>query len=446
MTPTAALEALRAAERRDGAPDAVQRRAMLDQLGAMLLRRADDLAAALNADFAGHSAEETLLAEVMVPLAGARHARRHLRRWMRPRRIGVPLHFRPARAAVEPVPKGVIGIMAPWNYPVQLALLPLVDALAAGNRVALKPSEATPRTAVLLAEMLEATLGPDMVRVVQGGPEVAADFAAQPWDHLIFTGGTATGRKVAEAAARNLTPLTLELGGKCPALVLPSADLTDAARSILVGKAFNAGQSCVAPDTVLLLGHRREDFLAACRTSGIGLPETTVVNAAQLARLDTLCTGVEMVLLAEDGAGLRRALRLAFPPPGHPLLAAEVFGPVLPVLECAGLDEAIAWVAARPEPLAVYLFGATPAEEKAVAAGTKSGALVSGRALEFAAMTALPFGGVGGSGYGRRNGEAGFLVLSNLRARVRHGRFSLARLVDPPRGARARALVRRILR
>ncbi len=446
MTPAAALALLRAAEARDGTPDAAHRRALLAALATGLLARADAFVAALDADFEGRSAEETLLADIMVPLAAARLARGRLAGWMRPRRAGVPVHFWPARAALEPAPKGVIGIMAPWNYPVQLVLMPLVDAIAAGNRVAVKPSEATPRTATLLAELLEAALGPDMVQTLQGGPEVAADFAAQAWDHLVFTGGTGIGRKVAAAAAPGLVPTTLELGGKCPALVLPGASLARAAQAILAGKLFNAGQTCVAPDTVLLVGHAPEAFAAACRATGLGRPDTAVVNAAQMARLEALGAGATLTALAADGPGRRRALRLASAPAGHPLHQAEIFGPILAVQPCAGLWDAIAWVQARSAPLAVYLFGANRAEVAAVAAGTRSGALVQERCLEYAGMAALPFGGVGASGHGRRNGEAGFLEMSNLRARVVQGRFSLARLLDPPRGARTRQLVRRILR
>jgi acyl-CoA reductase-like NAD-dependent aldehyde dehydrogenase len=337
--------------------------------------------------------------------------------------------------------------MAPWNYAVQLLLLPAVDAIAAGNRIALKPSEAVPRTAALLAAKLPEALGEDLVRVVQGGPEVAADFAAQPWDHLAFTGGTETGRKVMRAAAENLVPLTLELGGKCPAVVLPGADLGRAARAILVGKVLNAGQTCVAPDTVLLVGHLPAAFHAACAGAGIALPETALVNPAQAARLDRLCEGATLTRLGPDGEGpRRRALAIAEAAPNHALHAAEIFGPVLALHPCATLDAAIAWIAARSPPLAIYLFGATDAEEAAVAARCRAGAIVHGRCVEYAAFPGLPFGGVGASGFGRRNGEAGFLEFSTLRARVRHGSWSVARLLDPPRGARTRGVVRRLLR
>lgn len=442
----AALAGLRAVAARDGTPSLDRRRALLDALAATMLRRAEAAAAAIDADYGGRSPEETLLAEVKLVVDAARHARRHLHRWARPRRVGVPFPFQPARAWQEPVPKGVIGIMAPWNYPLQLALLPAIDALAAGNRLVVKPAEATPRTAALLADLVQEALGEDIARTVQGGPEVAADFAAQPWDHLVFTGGTETGRRVMAAAAANLVPVTLELGGKCPALVLPGADLRQAAQAILAGKAVNAGQTCIAPDTVLLIGHDRADFLDACRASGIGLPETAVVNERQAARLAALCEGASLTPLVPDGPGRRHAIAFAEAPAGHPLHEAEVFGPVLALQPLPDLAAAIAWIAARPAPLAIYLFGACRAEAAAIAAGTRSGAIVEGRCVEYAAFPALAFGGVGASGFGRRNGEAGFLEFSALRARVAHGGWSLSRLLDPPRGARARALVRRILR
>ncbi|MBK1662402.1 hypothetical protein CKO45_29930 [Paracraurococcus ruber] len=415
-------------------------------LAAVLLRRAGDVAAAIDADYGGRCIEDSLLAEVKLVVDAARHSAGRLHRWARPRRAGVPFPFLPTRAAVEPVPKGIVGIMAPWNYPLQLALLPAVDAVAAGNRVAIKPAEATPRTAALLTDLLAECWGKDIARVVQGGPDIAADFAAQPWDHLVFTGGTETGRKVMQAAAANLVPLTLELGGKCPALVLPGADLAAAARAIMAGKAINAGQTCIAPDTVLLVGHAPAAFEAACRATGLGLPETAVVNDRQAARLDALCQGVALTPLAPSGPGRFRAIALAAAAPDHPIHQTEVFGPVLPVQPLSDLGAAIAWVAARPPPLAIYLFGATAEEEAQVAAGTRSGAIVAGRCVEYAAFPDLPFGGIGASGFGRRNGEAGFREFSLLRARVTHARWGLARLLDPPRTARGRALIRRILR
>jgi acyl-CoA reductase-like NAD-dependent aldehyde dehydrogenase len=364
---------------------------------------------------------------------------------MRPRRAAVPYPFWPARAWVEPVPKGVVGIMAPWNYPVQLALAPAVDAIAAGNRIVVKPSEHAPACAAMIAAVLDVALGPDMARCVQGDAAVAADFAAQPWDHLVFTGGTQTGRRVAQAAAANLVPVTLELGGKCPVVVCPGADLAVAAREILIGKGLNAGQTCVAPDTVLLVGHDVAAFAAACRAAGLPPPETALLNAAQDARIARLAEGAALTPLGADD-GRRRAIALATAPDDAPLMTEEIFGPLLALRPCADIAEAIGWIAARPAPLAIYLFGATAEQEAAVVAGTRSGAVVSGRCIEHVGFSALPFGGIGASGQGRTHGEEGFRALSNLRARVRHGRFSLARIFDAPRGSMAARIVQNLLR
>jgi acyl-CoA reductase-like NAD-dependent aldehyde dehydrogenase len=434
MTPAEALAALRAAEARDGAPNLKQRRVLLAALARTVMARSHEIMAVLDAEYEGRAPIETLLADVLLVADMARYARRNLWHWMRPRRVTVPYPFWPARAREEFVPKGVVGIMAPWNYPVQLALLPAIDAIAAGNRVCVKPSEALPRTAALIADILREAWGDDMALCVQGGAEVGADFAAQPWDHLVFTGSTATGRKIMAAAAPNLTPVTLELGGKCPVLVLPGADLQRAARDILAGKAFNAGQTCVAPDTVLLVGHKKEAFMAACKATGIGLPDTGVINAAQIARLQRLMAGASLSPLAEDGPGRRMALRLAEAPSDAAICREEIFGPILLLREEESLKTALAWVAEHPSPLAIYLFGATSEEEKQIAAMARGSAMIAGRTVEFAGFQALGFGGSGESGFGRRNGLAGFLEFSHRRARVHHGKFSLSRLFDQPRG------------
>jgi acyl-CoA reductase-like NAD-dependent aldehyde dehydrogenase len=445
MTPADALGRLRAAEARDGRLDIEHRRDLLARLANALLARGEDFAAALDADYGRRSRLDTLLADVLVVADAARYSRRKLKGWAQPRSAYVPYPFWPASAAEEPVPKGIIGIIAPWNYPVQLALWPVVDAIAAGNRVAVKPSEHVPRTAALIATLLEETLGADIAATVTGDGSVAADFASQPWDHLVFTGGTATGRKVAEAAARNLVPVTLELGGKCPALVLPGADLRQAARDILAGKIINAGQTCVAPDTVLLVGHAPADFAAACRASGISLPEGAVASLAQAARLDALTAATRLTPLGADGPGLQRAIALAEPTPDAAMGQDEIFGPVLAVEPMPDLAAAIRWITARTPPLAIYLFGATRAEEATVAGATRSGAIVSGRTVEYAAFPALGFGGVGASGQGRYHGKAGFLAFSDMRSRVRHGRWSMSRIFDMPRRPMALKLLERLM-
>jgi acyl-CoA reductase-like NAD-dependent aldehyde dehydrogenase len=281
---------------------------------------------------------------------------------------------------------------------------------------------------------------------VQGGPDLAAEFARQPWDHLMFTGGTETGRKVALAAAANLVPVTLELGGKCPVVVLPGADLVRAAHSILAGKAINAGQTCIAPDTVLLVGHTPAAFEAACRASGIALPESPLATEAAATRLDAVLEGATLTPLGVDGPGRQRALALAIAPPEAPLSRMEIFGPVLAVEPCASLDAALAWIGARPAPLAVYLFGASREEEARIAASVRAGALVCNRTLEYAAFPGLAFGGVGASGQGRTHGRRGFEEFSNLRARVRHGGWSLSRIFDPPRRKIAEKLLKGLVK
>jgi acyl-CoA reductase-like NAD-dependent aldehyde dehydrogenase len=438
------LAALRAAEAREGRLALDHRRDLLARLAAMVLARSDDIVGALDADYGGRSRYDTLLADVLVVADAARYTRRKLRGWAKPRRSCVPYPFWPASAFEEPVPKGIVGIIAPWNYPVQLALWPVVDAVAAGNRVCVKPSELVPRTAGLIAVLLHDALGDDIARTVLGDARVAAEFAAQPWDHIVFTGGTATGRKVAEAAARNLVPVTLELGSKCPVVVLPGADLRRAARDILAGKAINAGQTCVAPDTVLLVGHAPEDFAEACRAAGVALPEGAVASETQAARLDAWAAQARLMPLAANGEGRRRAIALAEAPFASRLPIEEIFGPLLAVEALRDLAGAIAWIAERPPPLAIYLFGATREEEALVAARTRSGAIVTGRTVEYAAFPALGFGGVGASGIGRYHGRAGFLSFSDMRARVRHGPWSLSRLFDPPRRPLAKALVERL--
>jgi len=442
----AAYRALRAADDAHGPLPLDRRRELLTRLMRAMADRADDVAAAIDADYGSRGRGESLAAEVLATVESARHARANLRRWARPRRVSPGAPFWPSSAAVVPQPLGVVGVMSPWNYPVLLALGPAIGALAAGNRVALKPSETTPRTADLIAEIAEAALGPDVARTVTGGPEAAAAFAAQPWDHLVFTGSGATGRKVMRAAAETLVPLTLELGGKCPAVVLPDADPEEAAAAIVRGKGPNAGQTCIAPDTVLLAGGDADRFVAALRRAHArmypeGLP-TAVVDDRQRARLERLSAGA---LLEPLGPG-RAVSVVRDPPEGSPLLDEEVFGPVLPLVRLGSLDEAVAWIRARPHPLAVFVFGGGRAAEERLMADTRSGALVVGGTFEHAAMEGLPFGGVGASGFGRYHGEAGFLAFSNLRGRVRMSRLGLHRLMDPPWTARAEAILRRLIR
>lgn len=443
-------ERLRAADRRDGGLPIELRKDLLARLEIATLDAREKVAAAIDADFGGRSREESLIAEVLVTVNAIRHAKPRIARWAKARPVSVGLPFWPSRAWEVPQPLGVVGVLSPWNYPFHLAAVPLVSALAAGNRMMLKPSELAPRTADLLRELLEDALGPDIVQVVTGGTDVAEAFTQLPLDHLLFTGSTQNGRRVMSAAAQNLTPVTLELGGKCPVVVLADADLQATARAIVTGKGFNAGQTCVAPDTVLLVGVRQDDFEAALREAAArhyphGLP-TGIASAAHEARLGALLTETHAQPLTAAGQGERPGqLTLAQPRPDSRLSREEIFGPVLAAETVASLDEAIDWIRVRPSPLAVYLFTRSRKAERRLLEATRSGALVVNATLIQTSIDGLPFGGVGASGMGRYHGLSGFETFSHRRSYVRGARFSLSRLLDPPYTARMRSLLMRIL-
>ena len=436
------FDALRAIDVERGGLPVDERLDLLKRLASELKARREDFVHALDADFGRRSREETLLGEVLSLVYAIAHARRRLRRWTKPKRVRMDASFWPSRAFLVPQPLGVVGILSPWNYPVQLSLSPLIGAIAAGNRVALKPSELTPRTAGEIEALVDRVFGPDIVRVVQGDAAVAASFCAQPFDHLLFTGSTAHGREVMRAAADNLTPVTLELGGKCPVIILSDADLERAAKEILIGKVLNAGQTCIAPDTLLVVGRPVDEVVDALKKTyrtlfpdGIG---TNLCGERQRARLNGLMRDAH----DEIGTGLAFVVE---PPEGSPLRDDEIFGPILSVTALPDLDRTLAWLRRRPSPLAVYLFGGTAAEHKQVLERTRSGALVIDGTVVQAAMEALPFGGVGASGMGRYHGYAGFQTFSTMRVHVETSRFSLSRLVEPPWTDKKRRLMERLI-
>lgn len=456
---TAALEAaharLRAAQDRDGGLAVAQRRAQLLALRSAIRGGAEDIARAIDRDFGGRSRHETLIADVATVLAAIDHALPRLHRWARPEPVFVGWRFAPARARIVKEPRGVVGILAPWNYPVQLALLPLVGALAAGCRAILKPSERAPATTALLGRLLGDALDPEVVAVVDGGPEVAAALAALPLDAILFTGSTATGRKVLQAAAANLTPCILELGGKSPALVDAGADLAAAADAIVAGKLFNAGQTCVAPDYALVPRASRDAFVAACRSAAARLypqpcgPDTTaILGEAARRRLLALQEGHATVPLIP---GAFPAPRLApvlvlDPDPASPLMREEIFGPILPVLTYETLDEAIRTIAGGSPPLVIYWFGREGAALDEVLRRTRSGGVAVGETLLQAAIEPLPFGGVGASGMGAYHGRAGFEAFTHRRSVFVQSRFAGTRALRPPYGRMADRLLRLFLR
>lgn len=443
-------------------PGYAQRRDDLLRLRATLKRRLDEMADAIAADFGHRSKDESRIADGMTVLNDIDHLLRHLRGWMRPRRVGVGWRFLPARAQIRPMPLGVVGVIAPWNYPVNLALIPLATAIAAGNHAYLKPSEHTPRTSAFLRSLLAEVFPADRVAVATGGAEVGAAFAALPFDHLVFTGSTAVGRKVMAAAAANLTPLTLELGGKSPAIVGDDYPIEKAAARLATGKWFNCGQTCIAPDYVLVPARKRDALARALQAEvqtryGADLSNlgdyTRIVNDGQYARLqgyldDAAARGVEAVVLAGQA---NPALRIMPPTllldPGDDakVMQEEIFGPLLPLKSYRTLDEAIAYVNAHDRPLALYPFSHDDATVEKILGATLAGGVSVNDTLFHFAIGELPFGGVGPSGMGAYHARAGFDAMSKQLPVFRQARLTGGDLLRPPY-AKAKWLLDLIIR
>lgn len=454
MTDARELQAQFDAQRRAFAaepyPTLATRRDRLARLAALARHHREEIIAAIGEDF-GHRAEaESRLAEIATVLQAVRHARRHLRRWMRSRRAAVPWRLQPGRARVHRQPLGVVGIIAPSNYPWNLAWLPAVDALAAGNRVLIKPSEHTPATSALMARLAERYFDPAELAVTPGDVETARAFSALPFDHLLFTGNARIGREVARAAAAHLTPITLELGGKTPAIIGPDADLSRAAERIAFGKWLNAGQTCIAPDHVLVEASRLGDFIEAMRrTVADFYPRGTasedysaVLGERQRARLEAMLDeardhGCRVIALGErvelPGGGAKLPPTLVIDPhKGLAIMQEEIFGPWLPILGVRDFDAAIDHVNAGPRPLALYAFTDDTERRRQILETTHSGGVVFNDTLWHNAVPALPFGGVGESGMGAYQGEAGFLRFSLERSVFLQARRNAVGLLNPP--------------
>jgi len=450
---------------REGPPDLQGRRDRLDRLRAALLHRADDVVSAVTEDYGCRSRHEILLSDVWFPASHMKYSGKRLRRWMRPERRKVDAAFFPGRAWLEPQPKGVVGIISPWNYPVSLALVPLVAALAAGNRVLLKPSEITPASAELLRDLLASVFPEEEVAVVTGGPEVGHGVASLPLDHLLFTGSTGVGREVARLAAGNLVPVTLELGGKSPAILHPSFPLDTAVRRIVAGKLMNSGQTCVAPDYLLVeqdsiprvveaLGQRFRESVPRPHED----PDyASIVNDRHADRIRALIAdaaerGARIVPLCQDASHGTEGPRTLLPtlvldvPEGARILEEEIFGPVLPVLGYRTLDEAIERVRGAPRPLALYYFDHDRDRVRHVLERTWSGGAGVNDVVYHAAMNDLSFGGIGESGMGSYHGIEGFQTFSHRRPVFRRGRFALTDHGGRPYGSAADRLIRFLLR
>ena len=436
-------------------PSPGERRNRLQRLAALIEVHEQDIVAAIAADFGTRPAQETRLAELFMIAAGIRHARRNLGPWMAQRRVPTPLYLWPGRSRVLRQPLGVVGVISPWNYPVQLALLPALAALAAGNRVMLKPSELTPRTSALLERVVAQHFSADEFAVVTGGPDIGDGFSRLPFDHLFFTGSTAVGRKIALAAAANLTPLTLELGGKSPALIHADADLRVAAPRLATGKLLNAGQTCIAPDYALVPASRVDALAAAIRDSVASLypsfrdnPDySSIVNDAHYRRLialidDAVQKGARAVVLEPNVTTTLSPIRKLAPTilvgvnDSMAVMKEEIFGPVLPIEAYDSLDQAIDKINARPRPLSLYVFGGDTAARRAVLDRTTAGGVTIDDTLLHFSNENLPFGGIGASGIGAYHGERGFLTFTHQKAVFIQSRLSFTWLLRPPYGKR----------
>jgi len=409
-------------------PDYSQRRADLQRLRETLKRRLDEMATTIAADFGHRSLHESRIADGMTVLNEIDHLLKHLRRWMKPRRVGVGWRAWPARAEIRAEPVGVVGVIAPWNYPVNLALIPLATAIAAGNHVYLKPSEHTPRTTEFLRSLLAEVFPADRVAVASGGAEIASVFAGLPFDHLVFTGSTAVGRKVMAAAAPNLTPVTLELGGKSPALVCDDYPIELAAARLATGKWFNGGQTCIAPDYVLVSAHRRDALVEALRTQvrerygdlGNATDYTRIINNGQFARLsgyldDARTRGVPVLPLADVHDAEQRLFAPTLvldPGDDAAVMQDEIFGPILPIRSVPSLDAAIDYVNAHDRPLALYPFSHDKATIERILGRTLAGGITVNDTVLHFTINDLPFGGIGPSGMGAYHGRAGFDAFS----------------------------------
>lgn len=433
---TATLARMKQAHLVDGPASLELRRDRLDRAIALLLDNRDAIVAAVSADFGNRSREQTLLSDIGGSVASLKHCREHLAEWMQAQ--SHPSPFPGSEARVEYQPLGVVGVISPWNFPIVLAFGPLASIFAAGNRAMLKPSELTPRTSALMGELIARYFDENELTTVLGDAEVGALFSAQPFDHLIFTGGTAVARHIMRAASDNLVPVTLELGGKSPVLVSRSADLATVVQRVMTVKTFNAGQICLAPDYVLLPKECLEDFVAeAVRFVGAMYPSlhsnpdyTSIINPRNFDRLqgylaDARAKGARLIEInpAQEDLGDRQTRKIAptlvlDATEQMQVLREEIFGPLLPIKTYRDFATAIDYVNGQPRPLAAYYFGEDAGERQQVLERTTSGGVVINDVMSHVVFEALPFGGVGHSGMGAYHGVYGFRTFSHAKAVV----------------------------
>lgn len=447
------FESQRRAFEKDPYPSGETRLSRLERLLKLTEMHETEICAAINDDFGCRPSQETRLAEILVVRAGIRFARAELAKWMRERRVPTSLHFLPGRNRLLAQPLGVVGVVSPWNYPFQLAIAPVTAALAAGNRALIKPSELTPKFSALLQQLVASYFDADELSVITGGSDTGKAFVALPFDHLFFTGSTVVGREVAKAAAANLTPVTLELGGKSPAILDASCEMDSALSSIAYAKLLNAGQTCIAPDYLLVPKGQAQEVADGLLTvmaqlypkHHLNKDYTSIINERHFERLRSMVleargAGTEIRTLGEaDGRthpGDRKfSPTLAINPADDlRLMQEEIFGPVLPIVEYDGIDEAIARINRGNRPLALYWFGRDGAKQKRMLRETLAGGVTINDCLWHLAQERQPFGGVGSSGMGAYHGEWGFRTFSKEKPVFIQSRLNATALLRPPYG------------
>lgn len=435
----ATIEGLRATFDSGRTADLAWRKRQLQGIIDLVKQNEQQLLDALAQDL-GKPPFDAWLAELNMVKDEAAHALKHVGSWAKRESAPVPLVTQPSKAWIEPQPLGVVLVIAPWNYPVQLALAPAVAALSAGNAMVIKPSELAPATSAVLADLIPRYLDPDAVRVVEGAVDITTELLAQPWDHILFTGSTQVGRVVMEAAAKHLTPVTLELGGKSPTIIAADADLKVAAKRVAWGKTINAGQTCTAPDYVLVESKVAAEFtrllsdeLAAFRDKA---PATSIINERHIDRLEGLLDshgGEELLPRKTDRSSRVMApVVVREPELDAPIMQEEIFGPLIPVIEVESIDAAIDFIKARPRPLALYLFTGSEAVEAKVLTRTHAGSVCINHVLYQAVVTSLPFGGIGPSGMGAYHGKAGFDTFSHRKPVLKRPTNPDASFAYPP--------------
>ncbi|WP_296050018.1 aldehyde dehydrogenase family protein [uncultured Alteromonas sp.] len=431
------------------------RKAQLEALHRMLSENEAAFVKALNADL-GKSEAEAFTTEIGFLLSDIQHTKKHLRQWMKAQKVSTPLLAQPARSTLQPEPLGTVLIIGAWNYPVQLTLAPYIAALAAGNCALLKPSELSPASSALMASLIPKYLDGDAVAVVEGGKDTASELLSLPFDHIFYTGGEVVGKIVMEAAARHLTPVTLELGGKSPCVVDGNTDIATTARRIVWGKWTNAGQTCIAPDYVLVersCANELVELLGKEITRQFGSQPLQskdygrIVNERHLMRLKHYTEGHEIVIGGQvDEARMKLAPTVILNPDiDTPVMQEEIFGPVLPVIEVSSVSEAINFIKRRHKPLAAYLFSESQATQQQFVDEVSAGSVCLNDTMMFMANPQLPFGGVGNSGMGRYHGKFGFDTFSHQKSVMKRSFWFDVAIRYAPSSARKRFLLKKLL-